>query len=159
MPYQAAQGIARKVAAAISFLHGRGIAHGDVKTANVLVALEVDPDGNVYLLPKICDFGCSNLPGWVPWPQTLTCHMRDVRRRCLSVSMRRVRVKLTVSWKDVFAIWFALAYLSCFCVPPPPGRRFPQCTSPSALHDCRVDPGAYEGAGHGGSPATSRWWL
>jgi serine/threonine protein kinase len=63
MPYWVAQGIVRKVTAAVVYLQARGIAHGDVKTANVLVALEADADGNAHLVPKICDFGCSNLSG------------------------------------------------------------------------------------------------
>jgi serine/threonine protein kinase len=61
MPYWAAQNIARQVAAAVLHIHGAGIVQGDLKPANVLVALEAGPDGNADLVAKLCDFGCASL--------------------------------------------------------------------------------------------------
>ncbi|XP_032824862.1 serine/threonine-protein kinase mos [Petromyzon marinus] len=52
---------ARDVAEALRFLHGRDIAHLDVKPGNVVLA----PDGAC----KLCDFGCSRrLSGETPRP-------------------------------------------------------------------------------------------
>ncbi|CAM9278181.1 unnamed protein product [Lampetra fluviatilis] len=52
VPFATRVAYARDVAEALRFLHGRDIAHLDVKPGNVVLA----PDGK---LCKLCDFGCS----------------------------------------------------------------------------------------------------
>jgi serine/threonine protein kinase len=67
MPLEASLSIARQVASALSQVHEKGLAHGDVKAGNVLVSAERGPGGDEELVAKLIDFGRSEpLSGYSP---------------------------------------------------------------------------------------------
>ncbi|KAJ4373161.1 hypothetical protein N0V83_003452 [Neocucurbitaria cava] len=74
----------KHVAAGLSFMHLNSVVHGDIKSANILMA--APRDGEIYPLPRIADFGTAqvnppyNVPyghhatmGWQP-PEWEHCH-------------------------------------------------------------------------------------
>ncbi|KAK1910209.1 hypothetical protein P3342_006482 [Pyrenophora teres f. teres] len=57
----------KHVACGLAFLHERGVVHGDIKLANILLASP--REGETYPLPKIADFGAAAIkPSCrIPW--------------------------------------------------------------------------------------------
>jgi serine/threonine-protein kinase len=49
------------VCAGLAHAHARGIVHGDVTPANVLLVPRADDDGDVELRAKLCDFGVARM--------------------------------------------------------------------------------------------------
>ncbi len=49
------------VCAGLAHAHARGIVHGDVKPANILLVGRADDDGDVVVRAKLCDFGVARV--------------------------------------------------------------------------------------------------
>lgn len=49
------------VCAGLAHAHARGIVHGDVKPANILLVGRADDDGDVVVRAKLCDFGVARM--------------------------------------------------------------------------------------------------
>lgn len=77
------QSLMFQIASALAHLHARGVAHRDVKSANVLVTRA--PDGSGRLLAKLADFGsarsvgvvCEGDEGETNHPAAVTLHHTD----------------------------------------------------------------------------------
>ncbi|MBX3225440.1 MAG: serine/threonine protein kinase [Labilithrix sp.] len=61
LPVERAVAILLDVCAGLAHAHARGIVHGDVKPANVLLVARPDDDGDAALRAKLCDFGVARM--------------------------------------------------------------------------------------------------
>ncbi|CAD8124449.1 unnamed protein product [Paramecium sonneborni] len=61
LPLAIANGITLQIAEALSYLHSKGITHGDLKLDNLLISLDFKV--------KLCDFGFAKINGSTPIPK------------------------------------------------------------------------------------------
>jgi len=61
LPVERAVEILLDVCAGLAHAHARGIVHGDVKPANILLVGRADDDGDVVVRAKLCDFGVARM--------------------------------------------------------------------------------------------------